>query len=88
MDDAAVDAAVREVLAKPGADETILEYLVGVLADEHFPWSEAFDHIGGFMVGARGSRGLRGRVVSEGAGRKGSGPHCLARQRLAGCAAA
>jgi hypothetical protein len=56
MDEAKVSAAVHEVLGT-GGDETILEYLCGVLCDEHFPWDETFDHVGGIMV-RRARRGF------------------------------
>lgn len=49
MDHNRVSKAVHEVLGSH-ADETILEYLCGILEDEHFPWDEAYDHVGPIMV--------------------------------------
>jgi len=51
MNEEQVLAVVHEVLGASG-DETILQYLAGVLADEHFEWVDAFDHVGGIMVSA------------------------------------
>jgi hypothetical protein len=49
MDAARVREVVHEVLGSQG-DETILDYLVGVLEDEHFPWEDAFDSLGPILV--------------------------------------
>lgn len=42
-------AAIHDVLGADG-DEHILEYVAGVLSDEHFDWGEAHDAIGPLLV--------------------------------------
>jgi hypothetical protein len=60
-------APARPLQVLGGGDETILEYLAGVLCDEHFPWGEAFDHVGGIMV--------RGTARMGAAWARMAGPH-------------
>ena len=64
MDDARIRAVVHEVLGTH-ADETILDYLCGVLEDEHFPWEDAFDSLGPILVRRSWARtGTRRRLCT------------------------
>ncbi|GBF99819.1 hypothetical protein Rsub_12572 [Raphidocelis subcapitata] len=49
VDESEVRAVVHDVLGAH-SDSDILEYVVGVLHDEHFDWGEAFEQLGGLLV--------------------------------------
>lgn len=49
-----VRGVIHDVLGSHGHDETILDYIVAVLEDEHFEYGqdgqEAFEQLGGILV--------------------------------------
>lgn len=50
MGEHSVRAVVLELFGGDGGDASILDYICGVLEDEHFEWEDLYDSIGPFLV--------------------------------------
>ncbi|KAG1664619.1 hypothetical protein FOA52_004494 [Chlamydomonas sp. UWO 241] len=50
MGEQTVRSVVLELFGGDGGDASILDYICGVLEDEHFEWEDLYDNIGPFLI--------------------------------------